>query len=419
MQENFDIFKTSKTDETITIIVSLVLTIILHILLIKIIPAKFDFAQKKQTQMAFEILPTKLSPKRPEFVEANPYGNELKPIDKAPVSYKNQTAADEIPDKQSKSSRPFVKGENKKYKKIVSGTSDNLDKLDPSRVTRVLERPLTEHTRQQQNKSTSNQTTLPQTQTTTTQVEKSQTLQQINNTQTSHSKKTTKEHSKDTENKKLNRTSKNIVKLDKIDAIRSESSSNSIIIPKVEENKKSTTTKQSNKISVKATSSKNIIEDKQLDLKPPVAQTSVMPSSTDIPKPKARPRLSMKIPAGPLMDNNTAASRAGVVSIDSKFSEFGAYQQRMIEAISRQWNLLGSKYDLSSEYGSFVVIEFSLNTEGELVNFRIVTTTSTNIGKGLCEQSILSTAPYGVWTQEMVNTLGQQPQQVRIQFNYR
>ncbi|MBO5254473.1 MAG: hypothetical protein J6B07_01465 [Opitutales bacterium] len=371
--------------------------------------------------MAFEILPTKLNPKRPEFVEANPYGNELKPTNKVPVSYKNQTAADEIPDKQSKSSRPFVKGENKKYKKIVSGTSDNLDKLDPSRIIRVLERPLTEHTRQQQKKTTSNKVTLQQTQKTTTQVEKSQTKQQINNIKILQTKKSSKEHSKDTESKELNQTSKNVVRVDKIDAIRSESSSNSIIIPKVEENKKSTTTKQSSKISVKTTSSKNIIKDKQLHLeeKPLASQTSVMPATADIPKPKARPRLSMKIPAGPLMNNNAAASRAGVVSIDSKFSEFGAYQQRMIEAISRQWNLLGSKYDLSSEYGSFVVIEFSLNTEGELVNFRIVTTTSTNIGKGLCEQSILSTAPYGVWTQEMVNTLGQQPQQVRIQFNYR
>ena len=91
----------------------------------------------------------------------------------------------------------------------------------------------------------------------------------------------------------------------------------------------------------------------------------------------------------------------------------------MIEAISRQWNLLGARYDLSSAFGSQVAIEFSLNTEGELVNFTVVFSSSTNTATALCQQAILSTAPYGTWTQEMVNTLGEQPQRVKINFLYR
>ena len=44
---------------------------------------------------------------------------------------------------------------------------------------------------------------------------------------------------------------------------------------------------------------------------------------------------------------------------------------------------------------------------------------STNTGRGLCEQSILTTAPYGEWTREMISALGEQNQDVRITFHYR
>ncbi len=402
MQENFDIFKPSKQEEIVTIAISLLLTVVLHVIAIKMLPDKFSFEQKENEQMAFEILPPKIEHKIPDFVEANPYGNELKPKNDAPVSFKSQRVADEIPEKNSTSTRPFVKGEDKKYKKIVSGTNDNLDKLDPSRVNRVLERPLTAHT-----KESVNSLQKPKL-----QHQESQQKLQLQSVQASETKikLTEKSHLKRTSNS----STKNIATPDKIDAVISSNAMNSITVPKVEDVQKKSTTNSSKK-------TKDSSEKKEPTQQQKIAQqqTSVMPSATDIPKPKARPRLSMKIPAGPLMDNNRASSNTGLVSVDSKFSEFGAYQQRMIEAISRQWNLLGSKYDLSSEYGSFVIIEYSINTNGELVNFRIVTSTSSNIGCGLCQQAILTTAPYGVWTQEMVNTLGQQPQQVRIQFNYR
>ncbi len=127
----------------------------------------------------------------------------------------------------------------------------------------------------------------------------------------------------------------------------------------------------------------------------------------------------MKIPAGPLADNPTHASARGTVACDSRFSEFGAYQQRMIEAISRQWNLLASKYDLGTAVGTIVVAEYYLNSLGELTKFNIVFSNSTNTGSGLCEQSILTTAPYGEWTREMVAAFGNQEQSVRITFHYR
>lgn len=127
----------------------------------------------------------------------------------------------------------------------------------------------------------------------------------------------------------------------------------------------------------------------------------------------------MRIPAGPLADNRSRASMQGTIAVDSRFSEFGAYQQRMIEAISRQWNLLGSQYDLNTAVNTIVVIEYSIDKTGALASISVLYSNSTNTGRGLCEQSILTTAPYGEWTREMISALGEQNQDVRITFHYR
>ena len=393
MQENFDIFfKKNRNDDIFAIIVAFLLALLLHVIAYNLLPSTFVKKIEKPSQMALEILPPEIKKQTPKFVEANPYGNELKPEKSAPVSFKTQRASDEVPDKLSKSSRPFVKGEDKKYKKIVSGTNDKLDKIDPSRITKIVERPLNEYIRSEQ-----------------TAQAKQESIQQKQAQQTSLQKQL------QTTNKlkSPSKTTAKALQPDKIDSANITKDANTIIVPKikVQESKKTISTNAKPLQNVQQKTSEQTIAQTQQAQQPQQKQ--------ELPAPRARPRLSMKIPAGPLMDNNTAASNTGRISIDSCFSEFGAYQQRMIEAISRQWNLLGSRYDLSLAVGSQVVINFSLNTEGELVAFKIVFSTSTHTGAGLCEQAILSTAPYGVWTQEMVNTLGQQPQQVTIRFLYR
>ncbi len=138
-----------------------------------------------------------------------------------------------------------------------------------------------------------------------------------------------------------------------------------------------------------------------------------------LPMPKPRPHLSLQTAAGPLKKNNLNANSIGVTAVDSRFSEFGAYEQRMSEAIARQWYLLASMQSLSSEVDTQVVVEFFLNTDGEITSIKVLFNTSTITGRSLCEQAILSTAPYGKWTPEMIATFGSQDQAVKFTFYYR
>ena len=441
-------------EDALSAALALALAVLFHIVLLGALPAKFNLAKpQEKSQTALEILPPKIRNKTPEFVEANPYANDIKPERPAPESFKNQQAADELPDKNSKSPRPFVKGEDRRYKKIVSGTNNADDKLAPANVMDVLQRELVPQTSDYDAAATG-KTSTPATlrqQPQQAQNAAANTRQQqsaaanapaatnsaanktAENPATNKSPQTqkiagdnrgkneAKNAAQNTSKKQADDKFYDIAKPDDIDKALDDDA-HAFVVPKRRKSNDNTTTHPAEKISTPeaaqtepaAATGAQSAQQTQAQ-----AQTPVPPVNPDIPAPRKRPQLSMRIPAGPLMDSNRAPSKAGIVAIDSRFSEFGAYQQRMIEAISRQWNLLGSKYDLSSAYGSQVVVEFWLDTNGELSNFNVLFSTSTQTGSGLCQQAILSTAPYGVWTQEMVNTLGDQPQRVRINFLYR
>ena len=373
-------------------------------------------------------MPPKIEKKLPEFIEANPYGNDEKPISKdAPESFKNQRASDELPDPTSKSKKPYVEGELKDGKKIVSGTSSEQNEMSPQKVFETLERPLEQPA--QPTESSAQQSTSTQAKQSSEQKQSQQSLKSDgkNETQT--------QIEKPSEKKSESADSQEDSAPQKVDTPKENSPKNENAFIKIEKkketdypeaknygtyNQKKIDTVPQSKI-IQSTKSQGERqapqqEQKKAEQETPKEQT---PQKENLPAPRPRPTLSMKIPAGPLADNRSHASAKGIVACDSRFSEFGAYQQRMIEAISRQWNLLASQYDLGTAVGTMVIIEFYLNTMGELSKFKILHTTSTNTGTGLCEQSILTTAPYGEWTQEMVNTFGGQDQSVRITFHYR
>lgn len=378
--------------------IALILAVLIHILILRYVPDTFTAPLPEKTQdLKLEIIPPQIRKTVPKFVEANPLANSMEPASKdAPESYKTQRAADEITDPTSKSKMPYVEGEIKDGSKIVSGTSSDIAAvIDPNQVMEVLKRPLLPPTREY--------------------------LPESNSSQSGSSERPQKESAADTESSapkieesKAGKSSKGAESARDL-AVDTES-----FLPRkgIEDSQLQKKSLGDSYKRVESPKPKDAPKSEKKSEKPKKAEE--IPEDKNLPVPQRRPSLSnMKTPAGPLADNRFHASARGTLAVDSVFSEFGAYQQRMIEAISRQWNLIGGQYDLSSAIGSQVVIEFTLNVHGELTKLKVLNSTSTNTGRGLCEQSILTTAPYGPWTEEMIATLGSQDQPVRINFYYR
>lgn len=147
-------------------------------------------------------------------------------------------------------------------------------------------------------------------------------------------------------------------------------------------------------------------------------QNSPDPAPQGEPSPMPRPQLQIPRPPGPLRESEGGVSRLGAVAIDAKFSEFGAYQQRMMEAISLQWNLLASRFNFTSrDVGTYVQIYFTMDKDGNLSDMKIEATSASNAATLLCQDAVVSRAPFGPWTAQMVKMLGESTP-VRIRFFY-
>lgn len=139
------------------------------------------------------------------------------------------------------------------------------------------------------------------------------------------------------------------------------------------------------------------------------------------PRPQARPRLNfIQSTSGPIKMQQGASSRVGAIAVDAKFDKFGAYLQRMIEAIDLQWQLMvrQSLQTVMAEMGSRVVVQYTINQDGEVVHMEVLFSSASRTATAICVDAIQSRAPFGVWTEEMVRTLGTS-QKVTITYYFR
>lgn len=413
-----DIYESGRAEDKIAALSGIAAALFLHALVYFAAPdrfAEYETATRGGDELKLEILPPEISKRPPEFVEANPFANTEKPDSPdAPDSFTDQRASDIIPDPSSKSKMPYVEGEIKDGKKIVEGTSSPEDILNPQQPFQTLQRPLEQPARVSEFLKPVPAVSSAEGESGADSAEKSS---------QSEGAKIGAEGEKDGLPKSETSGGKNALPTDKPDDTSladekfapsggGEQTINTSSAPP-----KKSAAYGGGKPDGGAEAAENgsrIPAQEQ-----PLPAPDTPPTDESLPAPKPRPYLSMRIPAGPLADNRSRASNQGTIAVDSRFSEFGAYQQRMIEAISRQWNLLGSQYDLNTAVNTMVVIEYSLDKSGNLVSISVLYSNSTNTGRGLCEQSILTTAPYGEWTREMISVLGDSNQDVRITFHYR
>lgn len=126
------------------------------------------------------------------------------------------------------------------------------------------------------------------------------------------------------------------------------------------------------------------------------------------PKPKPRPRIK-KLLDGPLNKHEGNIAKMGPVAMDARFSQFGAYLEKMFEAIIYQNRILFSDYSpTAADWNSEIILSYSLDEEGNVNNLIVEFATASNLAVILCKDAILSQAPFGPWTEEMKMVLGKE-----------
>jgi len=153
--------------------------------------------------------------------------------------------------------------------------------------------------------------------------------------------------------------------------------------------------------------------------RPPVGeagQTPVAPKDA-APNPD-RPRAS--VPSGTsglLLRNHVGVNKAGMVAVDARFSNYGDYAQRMMEAIQSSWWAIVDRTRFESVARGRVVVRFRLHRDGSVTDAAILSSEVPRLMALACKDAVQSPAPFDAWRADMVALFGQQDE-VTITFNY-
>ncbi len=151
----------------------------------------------------------------------------------------------------------------------------------------------------------------------------------------------------------------------------------------------------------------------------PVAP-AVAPS---VPAPRAvnpdRPRAMVPYgTAGLLLRNNVGVNRAGAVAVDARFSQYGDYVQRMLEAVQSSWWDIIERSRFETVATGSCVVRFVLRRDGTVRDAQILRSDVPRMMALACKDAVMAPAPYDAWRADMVALYGEEDV-VTISFHYR
>ena len=147
----------------------------------------------------------------------------------------------------------------------------------------------------------------------------------------------------------------------------------------------------------------------------PAPKAAPAPTPVDPERPRA------SIPsgtAGLLLRNSVGVNRAGAVAIDARFSQYGDYTQRMLEAIQSSWWSIIERSQFEGVNRGRVTVRFRLHRDGTVTDATILSNEVTRVMSLACKDAVMAPAPYDAWRADMVALYGESDI-VTINFYYR
>ncbi len=125
-----------------------------------------------------------------------------------------------------------------------------------------------------------------------------------------------------------------------------------------------------------------------------------------LPDPQPRPQIVPRAGLNSItMRSNTAVNEIGTCSLDAKFSEYGDYTQRMLEAIQAAWYITVWRSAIVQP-PAVVVVEFTLHADGTIDGARVVYSDASDPATYACLDAVVSRAPFERWRADMVAVVG-------------
>ena len=136
-------------------------------------------------------------------------------------------------------------------------------------------------------------------------------------------------------------------------------------------------------------------------------------------KPKPRVVLAQQhVRPAIFAENKVGTQNIGLAGVDARWSNYGAYLQRLIDSVQIQFDRLMDESRIYPPTGTIVTVKFRLEAnEGKVTEILFSDSTGGEQAKSLCTSAITTRSPYGKWTDDMVAVLGQ-TQDMEFRFYY-
>ena len=144
-----------------------------------------------------------------------------------------------------------------------------------------------------------------------------------------------------------------------------------------------------------------------------------MQPAIDPHHPRARPQVVKTMQTRPAIfeENKAGTQNVGLRGIDAKWSNYGAYLQKMVEIVQTQFDKLNDESRIYPPRGTVVSVKFILDSEGKIRIVNVDSSKGTEAAARTSVSSIAIPSPYGPWTDDMKAMLGEE-QEMTYDFYY-
>ena len=151
---------------------------------------------------------------------------------------------------------------------------------------------------------------------------------------------------------------------------------------------------------------------------PGPGKSAAKPTPAPVAANPERPRASA--PSGTyglLLRRPVGVNRAGSLAIDARFSNYGDYTQRMMEAVQSSWWSIIERSRFEGVTRGRVTVSFRLHRDGTVTDAKVLGTEVTRVMTLACKDAVMAPAPYDIWRADMVAMYGESDT-VTINFHY-
>ena len=153
---------------------------------------------------------------------------------------------------------------------------------------------------------------------------------------------------------------------------------------------------------------------------PGPGKSAAQPSPAPVPVAANPDRPRASVPSGTyglLLRRPVGVNRAGSIAVDARFSNYGDYTQRMMEAIQSSWWSIIERSRFEGVSRGNVIVRFRLHRDGTVTDTEVLGTEVTRVMTLACKDAVMAPAPYDIWRADMVAMYGESDT-VTINFIY-